>query len=259
MNDSSIGRLDEVDLSLRLKKSEYEQRLFRAQERLLQLRLVCAGVIGQEGLGPPVCLVFEGWDAAGKGGTIRRMVAHLDPRHVRVVQFAAPSEYDLRHHWLRRFWEPLPGGGDMSILDRSWYGRVLVERVEGFATEDEWRRAYQVIRGFEESLVKDGMVLLKFWLHVSSDEQLRRFERRRDDPLKSWKLTDEDWRNRSRREAYEAAVEDMFEETDLPHAPWVIVPANSKRYARVYAIETVNQRLEQALHNQGIHVPEPPP
>ena len=214
------SRLDEVDLTLHLKKKEYRRRLEAAQERLLQLRLVFGGQTGDREIGPPVCLLFEGWDAAGKGGAIRRLMAYLDPRHVRVVQYAAPTESELRHHWLSRFWPPLPGWGDMTILDRSWYGRVLVERVEEFASPDEWRRAYDEIRGFEASLANEGLVLLKFWIHISDDEQLSRFEKRRNDPLKGWKLTDEDWRNREKRKPYEKAIEDMFTETDRPQSPW---------------------------------------
>lgn len=251
-------RLENVDLNADLGKKEYRKRLRDAQRRLLQLRLVYAGLIEDKLLGPPVCLVFEGWDGGGKGGAIKRLVAGLDPRHVTVVQYAAPSEYELRHHWLSRFWGPLPGVGEMSILDRSWYGRVLVERVEGFATDEEWQRAYDVIRGFEESLSNDGMVLEKFWMHISDDEQLARFERRRDDPLRKWKLTEEDWRNRSKRSAYEAAVEAMFTETDRANAPWVVVPANSKRYARVFVLERVITRMEQRLDELGRPVPPNP-
>lgn len=251
------SRLAQVDLFQSLGKKEYNKRLKAAQERLLQLRLVFAGVFGDEEPGPPVCVVFEGWDSAGKGGAIRRLVAPLDPRHIRVVQYAAPTPYELRHHWLSRFWEPLPGLGEMSILDRSWYGRVLVERVEGFATEEEWRRAYDVIRGFEESLVNDGMVLQKFWLHISDEEQLARFHRRRDNPLKEWKLTEEDWRNRSRRADYEEAIEDMLDETDRPGAPWSIVAANSKRFARVFVIEAVVARMESTLREADRSVPSP--
>ena len=210
-----MSRLDEVDLTLDLDKREYEQQLKAAQTRLLQLRLDLGAQTGQQEVGPPLCVLFEGWDAGGKGGAIKRLVGPLDPRHVRVAQYAAPTPDELRHHWLRRFWPPLPGWGDMSVLDRSWYGRVLVERVEGFATEEQWRRAYGEIRDFERTLADEGMLLLKFWLHVSHDEQLARFEARRDDPLKSWKLTDEDWRNRAKRAEYEAAIEDMLDETDL--------------------------------------------
>src|SRR6266576_1759223 len=215
------GALAGLDLSLKLTQKQEEARLPAAQERLLQLRLVLGGLIGKEPrIGPPVCVVFEGWDASGKGGAIKRLVGPLDPRHVRVAQFGAPSYDEKRHHFLWRFWPVLPGWGGMAVLDRSWYGRVLVERVEGFATEDQWRRAYQEICEVARTLVDDGLILVKFWLHLSEQEQLRRFERRKGDPLKRWKLTDEDWRNRDKRPAYEDAVEDMLDRTDTPYAPW---------------------------------------
>ena len=242
-----MSRLDALDLSLKLSRAQEEERLDAAQRRLLELRLALAGVTGEGVPGPGVCVLFEGWDAAGKGGAIKRLVARLDPRHVSVATFAAPSEHELRQHFLWRFGPALPARGEMTVLDRSWYGRVLVERVEGLADEAVWRRAYEEIAGFERALALDGTVLIKFWLHISSDEQLRRFEARAADPLKSWKLTDEDWRNRDRRADYEAAVEDMLRWTDLPHAPWHLVEADSKRYARVRVAETVVGELERAL------------
>ncbi len=192
-------------------------------------------------------MLFEGWDASGKGGAIKRLVDPLDPRHVRVASIAAPTPDELRHHWLGRFWPLLPGNGGMTVLDRSWYGRVLVERVEGFASKRAWRRAYGEITAFEEMLHAEHLVLVKFWMHISDGEQLARFEARRDDPLKSWKLTDEDWRNRSRRAEYEAAVDEMLERTSTPHAPWTVVEAESKRHARVRVVETVADRLAAAL------------
>ena len=205
------------------------------------------GLVGDQGIGPPVCVVFEGWDASGKGGAIKRLVAPLDPRHVRVVQFAAPTYDEKRHHFLWRFWPVLPGWGGMAVLDRSWYGRVLVERVEKFATKAQWSRAYDEINQFEATLEAEGMVLIKFWLHVSEQEQLERFEARRDDPLKSWKLTDEDWRNRKKRKQYTAAIEDMLERTSTDTAPWHLVEGDSKRWARVKVVETVCARIERAL------------
>jgi polyphosphate kinase 2 (PPK2 family) len=236
--------LDALDLTLSLSREEEAERLSAAQKRLLGLRLRLGGLIGDGRLGPPVCVVFEGWDASGKGGAIRRLVSELDPRHVRVRQFAAPTYDEKRHHWLWRFWPALPGWGGMAVLDRSWYGRVLVERVEGFAGEEQWRRAYEEIRDFERSLVAEGMVLVKFFLHISDEEQLQRFEKRAKDPLKAWKLTDEDWRNRKRRADYVAAVEDMVAETSTDEAPWTLVEADSKRYARVKVAETVNAAIE---------------
>jgi polyphosphate kinase 2 (PPK2 family) len=243
--------LRDADLGLKLSKHESEKRVAEAQRRLLALRLQLGGLIGEDRLGPPLCMLFEGWDASGKGGAIRRLVSPLDPRHVRVAQFAAPSPDERRHHFLHRFAPALPGWGGMAVLDRSWYGRVLVERVEGFATEEEWRRAYPQIVGFESALATEGTVLVKLWLHVSEDEQLRRFRAREHDPLKRWKLTGEDWRNLSRRHDYEIAVEEMLQTTDHAAAAWHVVPAESKHYARVNVLEVVISAIEHALRALG--------
>jgi polyphosphate kinase 2 (PPK2 family) len=242
-----VGRLDEVDLTLRLTRKEEAKELIAQQERLLRLRLALGGQIGGGEIGPPLCVVFEGWDASGKGGAIKRLVDHLDPRHVRVSQFAAPTYDEKRLHFLWRFWPVLPGWGGMAVFDRSWYGRVLVERVEGFATDEQWRRAYDEIVGFESTLVAEGMILVKFWMHLSPEEQARRFERRKDDPLKSWTLTDEDWRNREKHQHYVAAVEEMLARTDHPAAPWHVVPAEDKRYARVAVVRQVCEAIEAAV------------
>ena len=251
-----MGALHDLDLSLKLSREDEAARLEAAQERLLALRLTCGGLIGEGRLGPPLCVVFEGWDASGKGGALKRLLANVDPRHVRVKQYAAPTHDEKRHHFLWRFWPALPGWGGMAVLDRSWYGRVLVERVEEFATEAEWRRSYGEICAFEQSLADEGMVLVKFWLHISEEEQLKRFERRAKDPLKSWKLTDEDWRNRSRRAEYEAAVDEMVERTSTEAAPWVLVEGDSKRHARVKVIESTCAAIEAALARHGLDVPE---
>jgi polyphosphate kinase 2 (PPK2 family) len=247
-------RLADVDLTDTLKRKQAGRRLAAAQTRLLQLRLLLGGQVGEHRLGPPLCVVFEGWDASGKGGALKRLVEPLDPRHVRVAQFAAPTPDEKRHHFLWRFWPVLPGWGGMTVLDRSWYGRVLVERVEGLATEEQWERAYDEIVAFERTLAAEGMLLVKFWMHVSDEEQLRRFEARRDDPLKAWKLTEDDWRNRAKRAEYEAAVEQMLDRTDSPHAPWHVVPADDKRTARVVVVETVCTVVEAMLHQQGVEV-----
>jgi AMP-polyphosphate phosphotransferase len=239
--------LDDLDLTLDLSKKEEAARLGAAQVRLLELRLTMGGLIGDGTLGPPLCVVFEGGDASGKGGAIKRLVDRLDPRHVRVASAAAPTYDEKRHHYLWRFWPLLPGWGGMAVLDRSWYGRVLVERVEGFATDAEWGRAYDEINDFERGLALEGMILVKFWLHVSPGEQLKRFEARAGDPLKRWKLTPEDWRNREKRPAYDNAVEEMVQRTDTGWAPWHLVEADSKRYARVKVVETVVARVEEAL------------
>ena len=253
-----MGALDELDLSLKLSKEEESERLEVAWTRLSQLRLTLGGLIGGGELGPPVCVVFEGGDASGKGGAIKRLVAQLDPRHVRVVQFAAPTYDEKRHHFLWRFWPSLPGWGGMAVFDRSWYGRVLVERVEGFATKEEWRRAYDEIKDFERSLAEEGTILIKFWLEVSPKEQLKRFKAREKDPLKVWKLTDEDWRNRDKRDAYDEAVEEMVARTSVePHAVWHLIPGDSKHYARVAVIETVIAEIEAGMRRHGIEPPEP--
>ena len=252
-----MGRLDQLDLSLDLSKSDYKERLEAAQERLATLRLALGGKLpGYEGrLGPAVAIVLEGWDASGKGGALKRMVSELDPRHVRLAQYAAPTETEKRHHFLWRFFPALPGLGGMTVFDRSWYGRVLVERVEEFATPEEWERAYPTIVGFERSFCAEGGVLVKFWLHVSEEEQLRRFERRENDALKKWKITEEDWRNREKRPLYLEALEDMFERTEHPDAPWHLVEGDSKRFARVKIIETLNEEIERGMRERKFPVP----
>lgn len=251
------GRLEEVDLKQKLSRTQEAKGLARASARLVQLRLTLGGQIGEKKVGPPVCVLFEGWDASGKGGAIKRLVAPIDPRHVRVVQFAAPTRDEKRHHHLWRFWPALPGWGGMAVLDRSWYGRVLVERVEKLATREEWLRAYDEIVSFERTLVDEGMILVKLWLHVSPKEQLKRFKARENDPLKAWKLTDEDWRNRDKRGEYELAVEDMLARTDHePVARWHVIAGDSKRWARVKVIETVISDIEDGMRRSGI---EPPP
>jgi polyphosphate kinase 2 (PPK2 family) len=251
-----MGRLDELDLGLKLTREEEIERLEAGWVRLEALRLALGGKIPGYALGPPVCVLFEGWDASGKGGAIRRLVTPFDLRHVRVAQFSAPTPDEKRHHYMQRFWPVLPGVGGMTILDRSWYGRVLVERVEGFATEPEWKRAYGEIAELERSLAEGGMVLIKFFMHVSEKEQLERFEKRRDDPLKAWKLTEEDWHNRAQRLHYLEAVEEMVERTDHEAAPWHLVEADNKKYARVKVVETVIERIEKGMREGGI---EPPP
>jgi AMP-polyphosphate phosphotransferase len=251
-----MGHLDEVDLSLALGRKEEEQELKDAWKRLAQLRLTLGGLIGEKQPGPPLCVVFEGWDASGKGGAIKRLVSPLDPRHVRIAQFAAPSADEARHHFLHRFWPPLPGWGGMTVFDRSWYGRVLVERVEGFATPEQWQRGYEEIVAFEHSLAEEGAIIVKLWLHISSEEQLKRFESRAADPLKAWKLTPDDWENRAKRPEYEEAVEEMLDRTDRRRARWRLVAAESKRYARVEVLRIVIEEIEAGMRRWG---QEPPP
>jgi len=247
-----VGRLDEVDLSQKLGTKEYEKRLAAAQELLNARRLQLAGLIGDGRLGPPVLALFEGWDASGKGGAIKRLTAEMDHRHVRLAAFSTPTHDEKRHHFLWRFFPKLPGWGGVAFFDRSWYGRVLVERVEGFASEDEWRRGYDEIVELERSLAAEGMVIIKFWVHVSDEEQLSRFQRREVKPLKRWKLTDEDWRNREKRGAYAEAIEEMFERTSTKAAPWTIVPGDSKKFARVFVIEHVIERIEAGMREYGM-------
>jgi polyphosphate kinase 2 (PPK2 family) len=255
-----VGRLDELDLSLSLSKSEYKERLDAAQTRFAELRLALGGKLpGYEGrLGPALAVVFEGWDASGKGGALKRLVEPLDPRHVRVTSYAAPTETEKRHHFLWRFWPALPGLGGMSVFDRSWYGRVLVERVEGFASPEEWERAYATIVEFERTFSVESGVLVKFWMHVSDREQLDRFQKRENDALKSWKMTDEDWRNREKRSLYAEAIEDMLQRTEHPDAPWQLVEGDDKRYARVKVIETVIAEVERGMRERGFPVPPAP-
>lgn len=247
--------LDELDLSRRLKRSEYEGRVATAQRRLLQLRLHLGGEMGSGEIGPGLLVVLEGRDAGGKGGAIKRVVENLDPRHYTVASFGAPTHDEKRHHYLWRFYKEIPGLGGMCVFDRSWYGRVLVERIEGYATTEQWNRAYSEIVDFEHTLVLEGLILVKFWMHISDAEQLKRFEGRQKDPLKRWKLTEDDWRNRGRNAVYDAAAEDVFARTDHELAPWNIVPAEQKRYGRVHVLETLNQRIEEGMRRWGTPIP----
>lgn len=235
------GILQRVDLSLSLDAKAYSRQLKRLQA---QLHLLGFQVYN---LKRPVLIVFEGWDAAGKGGAIQRLTLELDPRGYIVHAIAAPTGDDKARHYLYRFWRRLPSRGMIAIFDRSWYGRVLVERVEGFARYEEWQRAYAEINEFERQMVEFGTIICKFWLHLSPEEQLRRFQERQNVPYKAWKLTDEDWRNREKWPQYEIAVDEMLLRTSTPVAPWTIVEANDKRFARVKVLRTVVQRLEDEL------------
>ncbi len=233
--------LRDVEMGDKPPRSHYERELVRLQGRLnlLQRRAHAAGV--------SLVAAFEGWDAAGKGGAIRRVTAALDARRYRVIPIAAPTDEEQARHYLWRFWRHLGPAGSVTFFDRSWYGRVLVERVEGFATDAEWRRAYAEINHFERQLCDNGTVLCKFWLHITRDEQAERFEARQKTPYKQWKITPEDWRNRARWDDYEVAVHDMIERTSTAGAPWTIVPGNHKRRARLVVLETLCDRLEAAL------------
>jgi AMP-polyphosphate phosphotransferase len=251
-----MGVLDKLDQSGRLDRDDYERRLADGQRRLMQLRLHLGGFMGANEPGPGLLVVIEGPDAAGKGGAIKSIVGHLDPRHYNVVNYAKPTLEEKNHHFLWRFWTEIPGLGEMAVFDRSWYGRVLVERVEGFATKDEWKRGYKAIVDFEKSLVAEGVILAKFWLHISDAEQLQRFEARAADPLKRWKLTEEDWRNRDKNRLYDEAAEEMFDKTDHDVAPWDVIGAEQKRYARIAVLETLIKRVEQGMRRYGAPIPE---
>jgi polyphosphate kinase 2 (PPK2 family) len=233
--------LEAVDLTQSLPDEVYEKKLKPLQN---QLHLLAYQVYKQQ---RAVVIVLEGWDAAGKGGVIQRLTEHIDPRGYIVHPIAAPAGEDKDRHYLYRFWRRLPETGEIAIFDRSWYGRVLVERVEGFCPPEAWQRAYAEINQFERELVEFGMLLFKFWLHISPEEQLRRFEARGATAYKSYKLTPDDWRNREQRPAYEAAVEDMLARTSPTRAPWVVVPANDKRLARITVLQTVVKGLGKAL------------
>jgi polyphosphate kinase 2 (PPK2 family) len=235
--------LETVDLSKSLTKEEYRRDLVRYQ---LMLRELALQLYEQK---RTLVVVYEGWDAGGKGGNIKRVTERLDPRGYEVFAIAAPKGDDATHHYLWRFWRRLkpPDEKQILIFDRSWYGRVMVERIEGFCTEKEWRRAFREINEFERQLVDFGMILAKFWIHISSQEQLRRFEARRDIPYKAWKLTDEDWRNRQKWDAYEGAVEDMLLRTSTISAPWTIVEGNDKLWARIKALRTLVELLSREL------------
>ena len=252
-----MGRLDTLDLTPRLGRKEYEKELAALQRRWLQLRLHIGGQMGTGELGPGLLFVFEGSDAAGKGGAIKRLVERLDPRHYRVSSFAKPTFDEKRHPFLWRFYPYVPGHGGMSVFDRSWYGRVLVERVEGFATDEEWGRAYEEIVNFEHTNSLEGVIIVKLWLQISSEEQLRRFEDRQNDPLRRWKITDEDWRNRKKADQYAIAAEEMFERTDHHLAPWDVISGEQKRHARVQVLAAAIKRVEQGMERWGMAVPSP--
>lgn len=235
------GPLSFVDLSQSLDKHAYKEKLAKYQSKLNRLaweanRKRVSGV-----------WVFEGWDAAGKGSCIRRVIQALDPRLYRVVPVAAPTEEERAHHYLWRFWRAIPRAGSFALFDRSWYGRVLVERVEGFAQDEQWRRAYAEINEFEQQLADHRIVVVKFWIHISKDEQLRRFKARAETPHKQYKITDDDWRNRRKWNLYEEAVNEMVQRTSTETAPWTLVAGNDKRFARVQILKTLCRSLEAVL------------
>lgn len=233
--------LDGVDLSKALTKEQYQKQLRELQKKLSRLH----GEIYRRRI--PVILAFEGWDAGGKGGAIKRLTQSLDPRGYEVNPVSAPNDLEKSHHYLWRFWTAVPKAGHLAIFDRSWYGRVMVERIEGFCSENEWRRAYKEINNMEESWANSGSIVLKFWMHIDKDEQEKRFKERQETPDKQWKITDEDWRNRAKWDQYAVAVDEMLVRTSTTYAPWVIVEANDKYYARIKVLKTVVDAIEQSL------------
>lgn len=239
--DPGDAPLSRSDPTKSLDREQYERILPREQKRLRELEYVCY----ERRL--PVIIVYEGWDAAGKGGNIKRVTKRLDPRGYSVIPICAPKGSEATHHYLWRFWRHIPKAGHIAIFDRSWYGRVLVERIEGFCLEEEWRRAYGEINEFERSLADAGAVIVKFWLHISKEEQLRRFKSRQRTPRKRHKLTEEDWRNRDKWDLYEAAVNEMLARTDTDYAPWTIVEGDCKYWARVKAIRAIVEAIESNL------------
>jgi len=241
--------LESLDLDRELPKPDYKDRLKAWQLELVQLQQTAL----RHGVRAMVAL--EGMDASGKGGAIRRLVQPLDPRGFRVYRVGPPSWEEHARHHLYRFWTKVPLPGEVAIFDRSWYGRVLVERVEELAAEPEWQRAYRELNDFEHTLADAGIVLVKCWLHIDPDEQLRRFEARLADPLKAWKMGDEDWRNRANWDAYMTAAEDALAATDTAAAPWTVIPGNDKRYARIRVMQAVASAIRARGEAAGLDLP----
>jgi len=239
-----MPKLAEVDLSPTISDEEYKKELKKLQNRLSELH----NVIYRKKI--PVILCYEGWDAAGKGGNIRRVAYPLDPRGFDVHPIASPLPHELNRQYLWRFWTRLPRTGHICIFDRTWYGRVMVERLEGFCTEKDWKRAYNEINEFERQLTDWGAVLLKFWIHIDQDTQLARFTERQNTPEKQWKITEEDWRNREKWPQYETAVDEMLQKTSTKNAPWFIIESNDKHYARIKALKIIVKELEKACEKQ---------
>ena len=235
--------LSGVDISRRLEREDYKAQLRKEQGKLHRLALEAR----ERGIS--TVLAFEGWDAAGKGGVIRRVTQSLEPGDYRVIPVAAPTEEERKYHYLWRFWRDLPGAGQFVIFDRTWYGRVLVERIEGFATPAEWQRAYDEINDFEQQLIDRGCYVAKFWLHISAEEQLARFQAREQTVYKQHKITDEDYRNRERWDEYVDAVDQMVLRTTADRAPWHVIAANDKLYARVATLKAVNKGLKRVLRD----------
>ena len=241
-----MQKLSEVDLSPSVTDEEYRKELKKLQKRLSELH----NVVYRKKI--PVVLCYEGWDAAGKGGNIRRIAGPLDPRGVDVMPIASPEPHELNRHFLWRFWTRLPRSGHFCIFDRTWYGRVMVERLEGFCTENDWKRAFNEINEFERQLTDWGAVVIKFWIHIDQDTQLARFTDRQNTPEKQWKLTEEDWRNREKWPQYEAAIDEMLEKTSTENAPWFIIESNDKKYARLKTLRILIDALEKACDTSRV-------
>ena len=233
--------LSKVDLSKSYEKEEYKKKLKALQNRL---EILHSEVYKRR---IPVVLAFEGWDAGGKGGAIKRLTEKMDPRGYEVIPSAAPNDIEKAHHYLWRYWRAMPKDGHVAIFDRSWYGRVMVERIEGFCTPEEWKRAYKEINEMEAQLAASGAVIIKFWMQIDKEEQEKRFHERMENPEKNWKITDEDWRNRAKWDQYEKAVDEMLIRTSTSYAPWVVVEGNCKYYARIKVLETFVEALEKRI------------
>ena len=243
-----MKKLEDLDLTLKLEKQEYKKRLKKMQFEMLNIQQF----LYQNKIG--LIIVFEGMDAAGKGGAIKRLTRPLDPRGFVVHPISAPQPHEKRYHYMHRFWRKLPQYGQIAIFDRSWYGRVLVERIEGFAKKQEWSRAYKEINEFERLLTDDDYIIIKFWIHIDKDEQLVRFKERETNPFKMWKLTEEDWRNRKKFDEYVEAANEMFAKTDTENAPWVLIPGNNKLYARIKVLEETIKHVEKEVLRRGIKI-----
>lgn len=243
-----MKKLKDLDLSLKTDKKTYKTQLKELQYEMLNAQqFLFKNKIA-------LVLAFEGMDAAGKGGAIKRLTERIDPRGLVVHPISAPQPHELRYHYLQRFWRKLPQHGQISIFDRSWYGRVLVERIEGFATENAWKRAYKEINDFEKQLTDEEYIVIKFWIHIDSEEQLKRFNDRAQDPYKAWKLTEEDWRNRDKFDLYGEAADEMFEKTDTENAPWHLIPGNDKLYARIEILKKVIAHIKKEAARRGLEL-----
>lgn len=241
LRELQVSILSKADLTLKYTREEYDGKLEKLQKKMEKLH----GELYRRRI--PVVLGFEGWDAGGKGGAIKRLTAKMDARGYTVNPTASPNDIEKAHHYLWRFWRAMPKAGHVAIFDRTWYGRVMVERIEGFCTKEEWQRAYKEINDMEKDLYDAGAIVIKFWMHIDKDEQERRFKERQQNPEKQWKITDEDWRNREKWEQYEDAVNEMLLRTSTDYAPWVVVEGNDKYYARVKVLKTVVDAIEERL------------